>query len=658
MKLHEHIMIWNHVFIKVVDVRHTAMDKGEELRDYRLPGSGFLYAVRGNARIWMDCKPHRVDRFHLFHGGKGTSLTILADDVLEYYLILYKAILALPGRQELVKLMEEDNLFRYQYAFVPIYPLSLFDSVERLDKEWRKSAMLDHLQVKAIFFQFVHELLWQLRRQDIEPFKPDLVELATRYIHEHYDEPLTLDALAKALECSAGHLSRLFKSKIQSSPIHYLGQVRADRTVQLLMRTDATLQEIAERVGFPDAHSLSRSFKKYKGTSPGRYRKKNSMDRQDRDLPEFMQGIAVLQNKARPYNDIENHYQQITGRELFMQKRTKIAAMTVAMCVTLLLSACSGAANTNRNAQAEASQPTGTQSEQASKAPQAETPKQTRIVSTPKGDVEVPTEPKRVVADQYMGHLLKLGIVPIGVRTFMLTEGWMDKAGIEKETLAKIEDMGGFPMNLEKMVSMEPDLIIGSVEENYEQYDKVGTTVFLPYWEGKSTAGPLDKFRKVSDIFGKRQEAEKWIAEYEQKVTEAQEKLKGVIKDGETVSVVQFSEKAIYVLAAKGGNYGSATIYQMLKLPPTDAAANMEEGFKSISMEILPDYLGDYIFVYNGDVEATRKAMESDLWKGIPSVKKNHVYLYGNSFHDEFVMEDPYSLELQLDTIVNLLLGK
>lgn len=62
---------------------------------------------------------------------------------------------------------------------------------------------------------------------------------------------------------------------------------------------------------------------------------------------------------------------------------------------------------------------------------------------------------------------------------------------------------------------MEPDLIIGSVEDNIEQYKKIGTVVFLPYWEGESTADPLSKFRRVSEIFGKQQEAEEWVAEYE-----------------------------------------------------------------------------------------------------------------------------------------------
>jgi len=117
--------------------------------------------------------------------------------------------------------------------------------------------------------------------------------------------------------------------------------------------------------------------------------------------------------------------------------------------------------------------------------------------------VEVPAEPQRVASDQYMGHLLKLGIIPVGVRDFMLTEAWIGKAGIPQETMDKIENLGGFPMNPEKLIELEPDLIIGSIEDNIEQYQKIGTTVFIPYWEGLSTAGPLEKFRRISEVFGK-----------------------------------------------------------------------------------------------------------------------------------------------------------
>jgi iron complex transport system substrate-binding protein len=387
---------------------------------------------------------------------------------------------------------------------------------------------------------------------------------------------------------------------------------------------------------------------------------KGGKSSEDRDLPSGMQGIAVLQKDAHLYNDIENHYQIGVGRESFMQNRSKIAAMTLVMCLSFLMSACSGTANTNPQASAKPSESAiaAQPSVSPSASPTQEAKSATRTVSTPKGDVVIPAEPQRVAADQYMGHLLKLGIVPIGVRTFMLGEGWLEKAGIDKEVLASIEDMGGFPMNLEKLVELEPDLILGSVEGNIEQYEKVGTTVFLPYWTGKSTADPLQKFRSISDIFGKREEAEAWIAEYGQRVAEARSKIAGIVKEGETVSVLQIGDKAVYVLAAVGGNYGSSTIYQMLQLPPTEIAKNMKEGFESISAESLPEYMGDHIFVYYGEPEATNRMFESELWKGLPAVKNDQVYLFGNEFHDEFVMEDPYSLDLQLDTIVNLMLAK
>lgn len=212
-------------------------------------------------------------------------------------------------------------------------------------------------------------------------------------------------------------------------------------------------------------------------------------------------------------------------------------------------------------------------------------------------------------------------------------------------------------MIAEGMVFLEPDLIIGSKEDDIEHYQKIGTTFFFPYWTGKTTAGPLEKFRSVSEIFEKEKEAEAWITKYEKKIAEARKKIVGIIKEGETVSIVQLSEKATNVLAAKNGNYGSVTIYQMLKLPPTQSAWNMKDGFESVSMEVLPEYLGDHIFVYNGFPEVLKQVMSTELWKNLPATKKNQVYIYGDQFHDEFVMEDPYSMELQLDTIVNTLLA-
>ncbi|GGH15002.1 AraC family transcriptional regulator [Paenibacillus segetis] len=662
MKLNDHILLWNHVFIKVMDVRHNMLDKGEKLSNYRLPTSAFLYVVRGSSKVWLDQNLHRVERFHVLHSGKGTCLNIVTDDDLDYYIILYKATLVLPCSKEVQQRMESENPFHNQYAFTPHNPLPLYDKVELLEKEWRQASGLGKLHVKAIFHQLVYELLWQLHGQGIRPLKPDLVAQATSYIREHFSQPVTLEMIAEELACSAGHLSRLFKKNMHTSPIHYLGQVRADRAMQLLIQTDATLQEIAENVGFPDAHSLSRSFKKYKGISPISFKKEWKHKAWSQDMPQSMLKYAVQQSLPTRYTDIDYHYQKRVEGDLFMHGRVRITAMTVVLCLSLVLGACSSPANSNNGSSQSEVNHTAVQAngDQVNTNGQEAVQVKTRTVSTLKGDIEVPLDPKRVASDQYMGHLLKLGIIPVGVRSFMLGESWIEKSGISKDVLAGIEDLGGFPMNLEKLVYLEPDLIIGSIEDNIEAYQKIGTTVFLPYWEGLSTADPLAKFRRISEIFGKQDEAEQWITEYENKVAEARAKIAGIVKEGETVSVVQIGGKSLFVAAAENGNYGSSTIYQMLKLPPTEQALKMEEGFENISLEVLHEYMGDHIFVYGADDEGADQVLNSALWKALPAVQKGQVYKYGSFGEkgDEFVMEDPYSLELQLDTIVNLLLGK
>lgn len=510
---------------------------------------------------------------------------------------------------------------------------------------------------KSTFYQFVHLTLKELRLQEheTEGRTTSVAVQVITYIQEHYAEPITLDSLAEVFKFSAYHLSSLFKEHTGISPIDYLIRYRLDLASELLMTTNASVGEIAASVGYKDVYYFSRIYKKRKGVSPAHHRNRELKQHKVAESPLNIPTSSISDTGADLYINNDNHYHNTDKGDIHMFKSKpsrSVAMAAILLCGSMLISACSNGTNTA----AKDSSSGNNNVNQATPAATQESPK-TRIVTTPRGDIEVPAEPVKVAADQYMGHLLKLGIVPVGARTFMLDEGWMDKAEIPQETLERIEDLGEFPMNLEKLTMLEPDLIIGSIEDYVDQYEKIGTTVFLPYWEELSTAGPLDKFRSVAAIFGKEQQAEDWIAEYEQKVVEAKSKVFNVIKEGETVSIVQFAEKTVYVLAATGGNYGSSTIYEMLQLPPTESALHMKEGFESISLEVLPEYLGDYIFVYNGDAEITSQAMESDIWKSVPAVKKGKVFLYGDNYHDEFVMEDPYSLEQQLDTVVNLLLG-
>lgn len=650
--------LWNQAHIRVIDVRHLILHAGDAIEGYQLPSSTFLFVTKGAANITMNQALHIVDGFYVLHGGKGTVLTVSTEKELEYYLILYKAVLPITSRLELRQIWDQYQPFQTNIAFSPLHPLSLFSPIEKMNAAWEKRTDFDKLQAKALMYQFVVELLYQMDLQGIKLGKRDLVERVIRYMQENFQQYITLDSIATEFECSVGYLSKLFKKKMKVSPMYYVGELRMNHAAHLLIHSDATLQEIAEAVAVLDAHSLSRSFKKYKGVSPSQYKQQWKQKLQGEYLPSNREGFAILPMKLRRYNDdgIENHYQLEGDVNTKMYRSMKVTAMTIVLCLSLMLSACSTTTNnTNGSANSNGVQ-SSTNSNTATNSVEATTTvNETRIVSTKRGDVEVPANPQRVVADQYMGHLLKLGIVPVGVREFMLTEGWMQDSGIAEDVFAGIENLGGFPMDLEKLVDIQPDLIIGSIEDNIEQYEKVGTTVFVPYWEELSTAGPLDKFRSISEIFGKEAEAEAWITEFESNVESAKKEIAGIVKEGETVSVIQVATKAIFVLAAEGGNYGSPMIYQMLDLPPTQQALDMEQGFAQVSLEVLSDYLGDHTFVYINSAEDAEEILDSNVWKQSKAVQNGNVYMYGQ-FGDEFVMEDPFSLEQQLETIKNVML--
>jgi LacI family transcriptional regulator len=57
----------------------------------------------------------------------------------------------------------------------------------------------------------------------------------------------------------------------------YIYNLRIEKFVQKLVKTDMTVIEIAQELGFSDTKNIARQFKQIKGLSPLEYRKKFSI---------------------------------------------------------------------------------------------------------------------------------------------------------------------------------------------------------------------------------------------------------------------------------------------------------------------------------------------------------------------------------------------
>jgi transcriptional regulator GlxA family with amidase domain len=88
-----------------------------------------------------------------------------------------------------------------------------------------------------------------------------------------YAEPLDVEALARGVGMSAGHLSREFKLAFGESPYSYLMTRRIERAMALLRRGDMTVTDVCFAVGCSSLGTFSTRFAELVGMPPSAYRR-------------------------------------------------------------------------------------------------------------------------------------------------------------------------------------------------------------------------------------------------------------------------------------------------------------------------------------------------------------------------------------------------
>jgi len=94
------------------------------------------------------------------------------------------------------------------------------------------------------------------------------IERALKYIHEHFNEAISLAGVAQQVHRSPEYFSRLFKEVTGENFSVYLINYRLMQAKSLLKNTDLKITEIAYRVGYQNPSYFSRLYKKYMGITP------------------------------------------------------------------------------------------------------------------------------------------------------------------------------------------------------------------------------------------------------------------------------------------------------------------------------------------------------------------------------------------------------
>src|SRR6476659_10225510 len=93
-------------------------------------------------------------------------------------------------------------------------------------------------------------------------------------IDREYAQPLDVEALARGVNMSGGHLSRQFKAAYGESPYSYLMTRRIERAMALLRGGDMSVTEVCFEVGCSSLGTFSTRFTELVGMPPSAYRQR------------------------------------------------------------------------------------------------------------------------------------------------------------------------------------------------------------------------------------------------------------------------------------------------------------------------------------------------------------------------------------------------
>jgi transcriptional regulator GlxA family with amidase domain len=107
--------------------------------------------------------------------------------------------------------------------------------------------------------------------------QPDLIKVQD-YIEDNYQRPMSIADLADMVNISTRTLNRQFQKWVNMRPIEYIQTIRVEQAKRLLEAGHKHVQSLALEVGYDDAASFAKLFKKSTGYTPAQYKTKFHQD--------------------------------------------------------------------------------------------------------------------------------------------------------------------------------------------------------------------------------------------------------------------------------------------------------------------------------------------------------------------------------------------
>ena len=290
--------------------------------------------------------------------------------------------------------------------------------------------------------------------------------------------------------------------------------------------------------------------------------------------------------------------------------------------------------------------------------------KTTRSVTVDGTKLTVPDSPQRIVVlwQPTLAAVTELGFHPVGATGDATAEHGLAPylpANYQTKSITIVSNSSApDDINLEKVSSLRPDLIIGVATGNKKQtglapdLKKIATTVILN-WTGSSSW--QQHFTDVAAVLGAQAKAAGVVKDYKSRIAKARTQISDPAKT--EVSIVRVQSPSELRLETPVSFPGIVAADLGFSRPATQQKPDSGKDFASVSPERLSDADGDLLFALpNLDNSGTAKVIESNpLWKTLTAVKAHKAFAVDYAY---WGATDYYGAFRIIDDIVNAATGK
>ena len=248
-----------------------------------------------------------------------------------------------------------------------------------------------------------------------------------------------------------------------------------------------------------------------------------------------------------------------------------------------------------------------------------------REITHAMGTTDVPDNPQRIVVLTNEGTeaLLAIGIKPVGAVKSFVGDPWWDHIAADMTDVVVVGEESA--VNLEVLLSLEPDLILGNKmrhEKIYEQLSAIAPTVISERLRGDWKIN----MALYTDAVGKGEEGKAALAKYDGRIAALHDAL-GASLD-EKISIARFMSGQTRIMF-KDSFSGLALSELGFQRPATQDKDDFAE---EITKERIPEFEGDRLFYFtyeigNGEGDTQAQDWLADpLWNNLAVVKAGKVH--------------------------------